>query len=116
MRLAALASSAQYNDGAVGYPHARIGDLVLLDQGRQTAKDATGKIQYRPENIGMGVAGNAGASKEGFIWSNIAGDSQGQGLFNTTNSHGTEKKVVRIASFDRKNAAAVRCIVDKASR
>ena len=35
---------------------------------------------------------------------------------NTTNSHGTEKKVVRIASFDRKNAAAVRCIVDKASR
>ena len=114
--VAALASSAQYNDGAVGYPHARIGDLVLLDQGRQTAKDATGKIQYRPENIGMGVAGNAGASKEGFIWSNIAGDSQGQGLFNTTNSHGTEKKVVRIASFDRKNAAAVRCIVDKASR
>lgn len=114
--VAALASSAQYNDGAVGAPHARIGDLVLLDQGRQTAKDATGKIQYRPENIGMGVAGNAGASKEGFIWSNIAGDSQGQGLFNTTNSHGTEKKVVRIASFDRKNAAAVRCIVDKDAR
>lgn len=114
--VAALASSAQFNDSSYGSPHAKVGGLVLLDQGRQTAKDATGKIQYRPENIGMGAAANASGSKEGFIWSNIAGDSQGQGLFNTTNSHGTEKKVIRMATFDRKNAAAVRCIVDKDAR
>ena len=114
--VAEQASSAQFNDAAVGAPHAKIGELVLLDQGRQTAKDPTGQTKYRPENIGMGEKADASASKEGFIWSNIAGDSQGQGLFNTTNSHGTEKKAIRIASFDRKNAAAVRCIVDEAAR
>ncbi len=114
--VAALAPSAQYNDGTFGAPHAKVGDLVLLDQGRQTAKDKTGKTDYKPENIGMNPAANASASKEGFIWGNVAGDSQGQGLFNTTNSHGTEKKVIRMATFDRKNAAAVRCIVDEAAR
>ena len=114
--VAALKSSAQFNDNAVGAPHAKVGDLVLLDQGRQTAKDPTGKTQYRPENIGMGNAANAGASKEGFIWSNVAGAAQGQGLFVTNDSHSSEKKELRIASFDRKNAAAVRCIVDESNR
>ncbi len=114
--VAALKSSAQFNDNAVGAPHAKIGDLVLFDQGRQTAKDPTGKTQYRPENIGMGNVANAGASKEGFIWSNVAGAAQGQGLFVTNGSHSSEKKELRIASFDRKNAAAVRCIVDESNR
>ena len=114
--VADLASSAQFNDTEYGAPHAKVGDLVLLDQGRQTAKDPTGKTQYRPENIGMGYVANASASKEGFVWSNIAGATQGQGLWVTNGSHSSSKNTLRIASFDRKNACAVRCIVDEENR
>lgn len=114
--VADLASSAQFNDTEYGAPHAKVGDLVLLDQGRQTAKDPTGKTQYRPENIGMGNVANASASKEGFVWSNIAGATQGQGLWVTNGSHSSSKNTLRIASFDRKNACAVRCIVDEENR
>lgn len=114
--VAALASGAQFNDTPAGAVHAKVGDLILVTQGRQTAKDPTGKTQYRPENIGMGSTANASTAKEGFIWSNIAGDNQGQGLWNTTNSHNQEKKALRIAGFDRKTAAAVRCIVDESNR
>lgn len=114
--VADLAASAQFNDTEYGAPNAKIGDLVLFDQGRQTAKDPTGKTQYRPENIGMGAAANASASKEGFVWSNIAGAAQGQGLWVTNGSHSSSKNTLRIASFDRKNACAVRCIVDEENR
>ncbi len=113
--LTALSSSAQFNESVAGMVNVRVGDLILTVQGRQTAKDPSTGTQYRPTNIGLGNAASASTNKEGLIWSNVAGNTQGQGLWYTLSTHSSGKSI-RTASFDKVSAASVRCIVDESNR
>ena len=116
--LADKSGSATFSD-ETGKVWAKIDDLTLITHGYQTSKDPTGRTQYRPENIGLGSSGSAGDCKAAIIWSNVAGTSQGQDLYYTSNStKNTEddRHTIRIASHNRVSAAAVRCIVDDDNR
>ena len=111
--VAALKSSAVFNETTAGMVNVQVGELLLPVQGRQTAKDSG--ANYRPTNIGLGQAASATSNKEGLIWSNAAGNTQGQGLWYTLSTYSSGQNI-RIASFDKVSAASVRCIVDESDR
>ncbi len=110
-------ATATYNETA-GQVSAKLGDLLLVIHGYQTAKISTDG--GRPSNMGLGDNGSTGHCKEAMLWANVAGKSQGVSLHFTSSGYGGTDKLgkndMRIATFNRSHAAAIRCIVDNDNR
>lgn len=116
--LADLGGSASFSEES-GKIMTTVNGLTLITHGYQTSKDPTGKTQYRPENIGLGLNANTSACKEAILWGNVSGTSQGQCLYYTSNNSSLseeDRHIIEINSRNRACAAAVRCIVDDDDR
>ncbi len=109
--------SAVYNETA-GQVSAKIGELNLVIHGYQTSKIAADG--GRPSNMGLGDNGTTAHCKEAMLWANVAGKSQGVSLHYTSSGYAGNDKLgkndMRVATFNRSHAAAVRCIVDNDNR
>ena len=116
--LADLGGSASFSEES-GKIMTTVNGLTLITHGYQTSKDPTGRTQYRPENIGLGLNANTSACKEAILWGNVSGTSQGQCLYYTSNNSSLseeDRHIIEINSRNRACAAAVRCIKDDDNR
>lgn len=120
---ALVASGMPVFSDEAGKVYAQLSGLTFYTQGYFSAK-VTSSMELptaRPGNYGLGDAADAGACKQGEVWSNVAGENQGQDLFWTSSKFvaDTESKdnhQFRLASHDRSYAISVRCIVDEDNR
>ncbi len=85
-----------------------VNGVLLYNNGYVTG---THYANGRPMN--MQFAGN---SNRGWLWTNVAGDEQGQTLFWASPAYSDEPEVVRLGSNNLNCLMSVRCIVDTDNR
>ncbi len=110
-----LASQTSTWDTTDGNCHVSAGGLKIVLSGRIAGKRSSGSKYGAPSNMGGGNSGKIANCKHAALWSNVAGDVQGQALYIEYNADATHAKY-RTGTFDLCQANAVRCIVDTDNR